>query len=367
MASYTQEEWISKVSEKHNNKYDYSLVNYIKSKIKVKIICPIHGVFEQIPSEHMVGKGCFKCAKESKNSNTEEFIKKAKKVHNDEYDYSLVTYTHNKAKVKIICKKHGIFEQTPNSHLLGRGCNECKNEYRRYTVDEFIDKANILHNFKYSYEKSIYTNYNSKLIVTCPTHGDFEVTPNNHIGGLVGCKFCNYDKFKLSIDDFISKANLLHNNLYDYSNVEYINSKTKVVITCPIHGDFEQTPNTHLQGKGCPKCRLKSQTILFNKLKDSFPDKLIIYECNSIDWLKPQRFDIYFPEYNIAIEYNGEQHYRPIDAFGGDIGFKNTIDRDDLKRRKCKENNCNLFEIKYDYSDLEYENLLTDLNNIFNN
>ena len=129
----TLEEFIKKSIKIHDNKYDYSLVEYVKGRINVKIICPIHGVFEQKPCNHLIGYGCQICGQEKvandQRSTTEEFIEKSRKIHSDKYNYSLVEYVNNSTKVKIICNKHGVFEQTPNKHLLGRNCPECSKYY----------------------------------------------------------------------------------------------------------------------------------------------------------------------------------------------------------------------------------------------
>jgi len=121
MKKLTTIDFIEKSINIHGNKYDYSLVEYVGSKMKVKIICRIHGVFEQIPTHHLNGVGC----SGNKKYTTEEFIKKATKIHNNRYDYSLVDYINTNTKVKIICKKHGIFEQTPKKHLKGQECPKC--------------------------------------------------------------------------------------------------------------------------------------------------------------------------------------------------------------------------------------------------
>jgi len=121
MKSIQTKTFIEKAILVHDNKYDYSLADYVGTKIKVKIICNIHGTFEQIPNNHLTGNGCPKCA----NLNTAVlFIKKANLVHG-EYDYSLVNYVRSTAKVIIRCKKHGIFVQEPRLHLTGQGCPSC--------------------------------------------------------------------------------------------------------------------------------------------------------------------------------------------------------------------------------------------------
>ncbi len=132
MQKLTTDKFIQQSKEFHGDKYDYSLCEYIHNKSKVKIICPIHGEFEQEPRHHTKGRGCSKCGRviteTSIRSNTDKFIQKAKQVHNNIFDYSNVNYITDNVKVKIICPIHGEFEQTPNNHLQGRGCKKCKND-----------------------------------------------------------------------------------------------------------------------------------------------------------------------------------------------------------------------------------------------
>ena len=144
----TTEDFIENARKVHSDKYDYSLTNYISAKTKVKIICPVHGVFEQTPCGHLSGRGCKKCSGKNKLT-TEEFIDQARKVHGDKYDYSLVNYVNCRTKVKIICPIHGVFEQTPQSHLKGNGCKYCKNYSAEKDIYTLLDKLNI----KYKREK----------------------------------------------------------------------------------------------------------------------------------------------------------------------------------------------------------------------
>lgn len=127
MTKLTTEEFIKKAREVHGDKYDYSKVEYVKSKAKVTIICPEHGEFLQTPQKHLYGQGCPKCGHKSELT-TEEFIKKAREVHGDKYDYSNVEYVDAKTNVCIICKQHGVFWQRPSHHTAGRGCKKCATE-----------------------------------------------------------------------------------------------------------------------------------------------------------------------------------------------------------------------------------------------
>jgi hypothetical protein len=192
---------------------------------------------------------CPKCVGGVK-SNTNDFIEKAKQMHGDKFDYTKVDYKGNNTKVIITCKIHGDFQQTPGNHLSGTSCPKCVG--RNKTTNDFIEKAKQIHGDKFDYTKVDYKGNNTKVIITCKIHGDFQQTPGNHLQGK-GCLKCA-GVGKSNTNDFIEKAQLVHSDKYDYSKVDYKGVFTKVIITCKIHGDFLQTPGSHLQGKGCPKC-----------------------------------------------------------------------------------------------------------------
>ena len=302
---------------------------------------------------------------------TKQFIEDARKVHGNKYNYNKVKYENNKTKVIITCPKHEDFLQTPNKHLLGRGCPICCNEQKHFrrlkTNEQFIGEANEIHNNFYNYSKTDYYNDHTKVEIICPIHGSFWQTPNAHLRGQ-GCMECGKKKTALAAsytkEMFIDKAINVHNNYYDYSKVNYLDSTTKVCIICPEHGEFWQRPAGHLQGQGCPKCTKKNQTRIFNFLESQFPNLIWEWEA-SPDWLYPQKFDIYNSAYNIAVEYNGEQHYVPVKKFGGIIRFKQQLEWDKQKAQKCQENNCNLYIIKFDKENLQ--DLTNYINNLINN
>ena len=268
----TIEEFIEE-AKAHGNKYDYSKVEYVNTNVKVCIICPEHGEFWQSPHGHLRGRGCPKCGankrRKSRTSTTEIFIEKARKIHGDKYDYSKVNYINNRTKVCIVCPKHGEFWQTPSSHLAGNGCSKAKSN-----TEEFIKKAQVIHGNNYDYSETVYVAAAKKVKIICPLHGEFYVTGNNHLRGK-GCPKCAWSGVKLTTEEFINKAKLIHGSKYNYDKVEYVNSITPVYIMCPVHGEFLQTPNKHLCGCGCPKCILKSQTKLFEKLKEVLQEELI--------------------------------------------------------------------------------------------
>lgn len=289
----------------------------------------------------------------------EQFIEEARQVWGDKFDYSKVEYKTRLEKICIICPEHGEFWQTPTQHLKGAlGCKGCWSKEHSKSTEDFIKEAIEIHGNKYDYSKTVYKTARQKVTIICPKHGEFEQLANAHLQG-EGCFQCERERRSKSTEEFINEAKLIHGDLYDYSKTKYVNRSTPVIIICQKHGEFIQTPFNHLQGKGCPHCKSKEQTNLFNKLIQDFPNEEILYEVGNriIPWLDGQRFDIYFPKYNIAVEYNGPQHYMPIERLGGEISHFKTVERDKEKRKKCEENNCILFELKYDYSEQDYINL----------
>lgn len=261
MKKLTTEEFIKRAREVHGDKYDYSKVEYVNSRTKICIICPKHGEFWITPHSHLTGHGCHKCSCKCVLS-AEEFVKRAKEIHGNKYDYSKVEYKNYDTKVCIICSEHGEFWQMPHSHLQGNGCPVCGKlklrEQFQKTNNDFIEQARKVHDNKYDYSKTEYVNANTKVCIICPEHGEFWQSPDNHLHKQ-GCPLCaNINRLlkkSENTETFIIKANSVHNKEYDYSYVKYVNAHTKV---CIIHKKcgymFWQTPNSHLRGSGCPKC-----------------------------------------------------------------------------------------------------------------
>ncbi|HZK24883.1 MAG TPA: GIY-YIG nuclease family protein [Oscillospiraceae bacterium] len=194
---------------------------------------------------------------------TQTFIEKARAVHGDNYSYAETSYTKAHEKVIINCSDHGSFEQSANDHLKGYGCAKCGKESRAAKIrqkakDVFIEKARAKHGDRYGYDRAVYVYSHERVIITCKKHGDFEQTPNHHLKGR-GCAKCGFEEVAAkntqeAKDRFIEKACAMHGDKYDYLKTVYVRALDKVIITCKIHGDFEQTPNCHLRGNGCPSC-----------------------------------------------------------------------------------------------------------------
>lgn len=240
MRTLTTQEFINQAVHVHGNKYDYSSVIYKNAKTKVQILCKQHGIFNQTPDHHIQGNGCPICSIENNikktTGNNQSFIGKAIRCHNNLYDYSIVKYVKSTIKVSIICKKHGEFFQTPNSHLAGHGCPKCS------------------------------TSNKSKL----------------------------YSK---PTDKFLEDARLLHDKIYDYSQVVYKNSHVKIKILCQKHGEFFQTPASHLSGNGCPKCShviSNPEAEFLNKLGITFRNiRLPEWKSKPVDGYDPTTKTVY--------------------------------------------------------------------------
>ena len=283
------EDFKKKVNEKFDNKYDYSKAKYVNAHTNIIITCPIHGDFLQTPDTHLHSKGCKLCCKKDPTrgqQTTESFVERARKLHGDKYDYSQVEYVRNSIPVKIICPEHGVFMQSPNSHLNGRGCPECSNK-KPMTKETFIEKARKVHGDKYDYSKVEYVNNSTLITITCPIHGDFVQTPHNHLMGQQ-CPKCSTN-YQYTTEEFIVKAKEVHGDKYDYSKVEYKDTFTKVKIICPIHGEFMQRPTLHLTGSGCQKCNQSKIEQVIDKMLN---DNGIKYEYfKHFKWLKDHTLD----------------------------------------------------------------------------
>ena len=241
---------------------------------------------------------------------TEQFIEKAKIVHGEEYEYSKVEYINNHTKVCIVHKKCGNeFWQIPYKHLSGQGCPFCsktKPKLWEEVHNEFIK----VHGDEYDYSKVEFKNMNTKVCIIHKKCGsEFWQTPKNHLRGQ-GCPFCKSERIGLKMlktkEEVIDNANNIHNFKYDYSKVDYVNSKEKVCIICPIHGEFWQTPDAHLQGQGCPSCSHKDSKAEKEIAQHIRNNSNLIVE-NNVRGILPnnKELDIYIPEKKIAIEYNG--------------------------------------------------------------
>ena len=295
---HTKEDFIKIAREKHGSKYDYSKVEYKNNRTKVIIICPRHGEFYQIPICHKKG-GCIECGK--KPMKLEKYIERVNIKHNNKYDYSKVEYKNAGTKIIIICPIHGEFKQRAMSHLLYgcNKCAIDENAIKRANKPAiFINKANKLYGDKYDYSKIDYINSYTNILIVCPDHGEYHQRPDNHMKGY-GCGKCKsvviikqnvidlkdiildkkYDNKDEKTKRFIIKSISRHGYKYDYSNTTYIRNHDKVIIICITHGEFPQTPGNHKGGSGCKQCAIE-----LNSKKKTKSSKDFYNHCSKNSW-----------------------------------------------------------------------------------
>ncbi len=260
----TSADFIQRARTVHGNRYDYSKVLYVAAISKVTIICPKHGVFEQTPANHCIGRGCRECGG-NKPLTLDRFIERAHKIYNGRYDYSRVKFKNVESKIEILCPYHGSFFQRLFSHLKGFGCDRCGRvdvaKKLSHSRERFLEDAKLAHGDRYDYSQVAYVNALTKVAIICPEHGAFKQNPANHIRD-IGCPKCGDEstaaKRTRTTQDFVQEAKEVHGDRYDYSRVIYKLSHEKIEIGCTKHGSFWQSPVNHVKGNksGCPGCAL---------------------------------------------------------------------------------------------------------------
>lgn len=287
----------------------------------------------------------------------EEISESIKKLCGDKFDFSLDEYKNTGSKIILTCKKCGkTFRRKYNALMYNQDCPYCKGTAKIQDTEWFINKAKEIHGSKYDYSKSEYVSTDKKVIVIChekdkfgEEHGEFLVTPHSHIGIMkTGCPKCS-NKYSTTTEEFIKKARTVHGNKYDYSKTKYVRALSQVIITCPIHGDFLQKPNGHLNGQGCPYCK---QSHIERDIRDFLIENNIEFKQEyAPEWLKPLHIDFFIPSENVAIECQGLQHFIPAKYYGGEKGLETRKERDKRKSLLCKSNNIKLVY----YADYEYD------------
>lgn len=336
----TKEDFLIRAREHHGYKYQYpSLTDKILTTDDIELIYD-NVLYKQKVSKHIMGR----CPeKNTPRKTTEQFIAESKKVWGDKYDYSLVEYTGALKKVKIIY--NGIvYEQDAVSHISGDAPEFRMNQH------SFIHKAKEIHGDRYDYQ---YVKYKmGDIPVMIGYKGVFYLQkPYHHLSGSRPENISL--SVRKSIGKFIKDANNVHDFKYNYDKSVYIRNQIKLIITCPIHGDFEQTPNSHLNGNGCPSCNEsngeKEISKYLNKMNINFIRQKKFDDCKNI---YPLPFDFYIASARTLIEFDGKQHFEPCEHFGGIEAYNNLKINDKIKNDYCEENYINLIRIRYDQIDM---------------
>lgn len=391
--AYTTEQWVE-MAKKVAPQYDYSKVEYRDKHTKVTIICPKHGEFLVNP-KYFLWKNCEcpKCREEKRKIELRnDFIKRAKKVHGDRYDYSKVEYKTSFEKVCIICPKHGEFWQNMGNHINNKCiCPKCaieeSSEKRKMTTEELLLFLKRKMGDKYDYSKVVYNGYDSPVELICHKkdkngneHGAFTHNAHSFFNRLYNCDCpkCNFEKEgygrRFTKEEFVNRANIIHSFKYDYSKFEYINGKTKSIIICPIHGEFLQNGESHLAGQGCPLC--KTSHLELSVISRLTSEQVNFERQKRFLWLSTQSLDIYIPEINLGIECQGQQHYREVFYHSkkwtkekAKKNFEEITERDQRKRNLCKENNIELIyflEPKFEKYEMSGNRYFTNAEDLIN-
>ena len=249
--------FIEKAKSIHGDKYNYSKVEYVNNHTKICIICPKHGEFWQTPNNHLNGYGCKKCGREKVfetfSIGTENFIKRAKEIHGNRYDYSKVEYLGTLKKVCIICPTHGEFWQEPHNHLKGCGCPYCTNKFKN-TLD-FIEMAKKVHGDKYNYDECTYENAKTKVKIICPIHGEFWQAPFNHVQNH-GCPKCvrQISKWEQEICDYLTMLGIeceqSNRTILDGKEIDIFLPQYNIGIECDglrWHNELHKDKDYHLK------------------------------------------------------------------------------------------------------------------------
>lgn len=277
----------------------------------------------------------------------EQILSRFKQIHKEKYLYNKVLFHKMNEKVIVTCPLHGDFLITPSKHCIGQGCSKCglikRSQSQSMTDEEYINKCKNVHNSKYAYNKT-HTNGNlhNKVTIICQKHGEFEQIAQEHLNGH-GCPLCAIENRKITTEELIYRGNKIHGNKYIYEKTIANGYKNEIVITCPLHGDFKQTVESHLKGSGCPLCR---QSHLESEVKQFLENnKIDFIQQKSFDWLKDKKklhLDFYLPSYKLAIECQGEQHFKTCEYFGGEEKYLDTVRKDELKFKLCEDHNIKL-------------------------
>ena len=239
---------------------------------------------------------------------TADFALKSTAVHAGRYSYARAEYANNMSMVRVTCKEHGDFTQRPSHHMSGHGCPRCKTAMtvERCTDDAegFVRKAQGIHGDLYDYSTVRYERSNKKVEITCRIHGVFLQAPNSHLGRKAGCPKCAGKS--MTTEEFIGKAMEVHGDRYDYAHTSYALIKEPVTVTCPTHGDFQQSAEGHLAGHGCRQCWAESYASNGEREICRWVESLgMAVQSNTRDVLDGIEIDVFIPAAKVGIEFNG--------------------------------------------------------------
>ena len=371
--------FIKKAKEIHGDKYNYKTSKYISMFEKLDIYCnKCKKIFPQTPNDHIHKRnGCPICKINNLSDKfaleKDDFLKRAKKIHGDKYEYDLSNFVNSNTKIEVFCKIHNLkFEITPGKLLNGHGCYECGKDNIRLNLKDVISQSKKIFKNKYNYDNSkiFYKNKKTYFTFFCKScNVEVEQRVDKHLKG-GNCKYCEG-----AIKDnkmFIRKAKKIHDNIYDYSNVKYKHHLKNVEIICKKHGPFMQTPKIHLGGSGCPSCSSSkgekkiAKYLKLNNIK-FIHDKPYSKYCKTKKEDEKLRFDFFIPEIKLFIEYDGRQHFKAENYGSSKITRKERLNNEQKRDHRkntlvSKNENYKLLRIKFTDFDRINEILRVELN-----
>jgi hypothetical protein len=356
----TNEDFKQDIIKVHGNKFLLDRINYKSCNEKIEIGCQHHGYWFSRPLYILRGNGCKKCAIEEtakkRLKTTEGFKQEVISNFGDKWLLDRVDYKGVLKKIKVGCKTHGYFTIRPTDLLHGSGCPKCAGKNK--TTKEFNQE--VISNFgdKWILDKVNYKSARSKIKVGCKIHGYWEVAPNNLLYGR-GCPKCAGDNLSQTNEEFKNKIIKKFGDKWILDKVEYKRSNIKIKVGCKTHGYFLTTPAALYNGQGCPKCNSsKGEEKIAKWLGEHNIEYIPQYRFKDCKNKNPLPFDFYIPSKNTVIEFDGEQHYKPIKHFGGENRYLERVLNDRKKSNYCWENNITLIRIPYHYSDFQIESNL---------
>lgn len=287
----------------------------------------------------------------------DEFVRRATLKHVGRYSYELTQFTSTKKKVIVSCPEHGPFEQVAGAHLYhGHGCPGCSAESNGYKAADFIALARERFGDRFNYDKVVYVDSKVHVTITCSIHGDFDQSPNCHLRSTKSCPPCGREAVGLAsrgtLDLFIEKSVEVHGNRYDYSRAEYVDIRTPVVIICPDHGPFEMQPVSHYRGTRCPPCReSRGEVAVRRELEKAGVDFVAQWTHPTLRRKRLLRFDFAIPARRIAIEFDGGQHFGPVNfrgALSEEVALRvheDAVIRDSIKNSWAAKNGWTILRI----------------------
>lgn len=363
----------------------------------------------------------------NRKGDAEKFLGQMRRLYGDRLSFPSLDYRNQRTQITVRCNVHGVeYLSWPCNLARGKcGCPRCAGKLTR---EDFIEKARKTHGDRYNYDKVRFINTTTKVTVTCPRHGDWDVKPVVHYSDGSGCPHCAIENARLTVDRFIELATAVHGDAYDYSKVILSKNTDVVKITCPAHGVFEQPARSHLAGHRCKQCAIGGTKRTLNdflikakqihgstydyshvkyvnsktkvtvvckrhgefyikpnshlvqktgcpRCRESYGERLIAQHLKALGIVFKKehsfkdykfRFDFYLPEHRALIEFHGIQHYEPVERFGGVEGLLGVMRRDISKVQLAIKLNMPL--IVLDYRDLTagklFDKLKIELNRL---